>query len=84
MPQQASTNNAQSARNVTITFKPDAELEVVHKAVEDLIRRLNPSGCTRCGLTGIDLTLRSGDPEIHNGLNELLRDDDVIGVDVRL
>ncbi|MFT2019983.1 hypothetical protein ACMA1D_29730 [Streptomyces sp. 796.1] len=83
MGQPASAGDTAAARNVTITFKPDTGLDVIHKAVEDLVRKLEPGGCTGCGLLGIDLILRSGDPEVHNGLNELLRDEGVIGVDVR-
>ncbi|WP_031072848.1 hypothetical protein [Streptomyces sp. NRRL WC-3742] len=83
MGQQAGAGNAKAARQVTITFRPEVGVQTIHSTVENLVRTLKPGGCSHCGLVGIDLTLRAGDPELSGGLKELLHHDDVIGVDVQ-
>ncbi|WP_344443735.1 hypothetical protein [Kitasatospora nipponensis] len=83
MAQQDGTGGAQAARQITLTFEPDVEVGHVHAAVADLLRNLKPGGCSGCGLVGVDVTIRSGDPEVFRGVKDVLHSTGVIGVDVQ-
>ncbi|MFI6154694.1 hypothetical protein ACIBCA_18625 [Kitasatospora sp. NPDC051170] len=83
MGQQAGAGHAKAARQVTITFQPEVGVKSIHTTVENLVRTLKPGGCSACGLVGIDLTLRAGDPELAGGLKEVIQHNDVIGVDIQ-
>ena len=51
---------------VTVNFAEGVKIETLH-AVVDNITRL--TGCLGCGLVGIDLNFRGGDPELGNVRN---------------
>ncbi len=43
-----------------VSVREGIGLDELHKLLESIVR---PTGCTACGLLGIDITIRGGDPE---------------------
>ena len=46
---------------VTISVADSVKLETLHAAVDNIVKL---TGCLGCGLVGIDLTFRGGDPDL--------------------
>ena len=59
--------------SVHIGVAENIKLETLHQIIDQIARI---SGCPACGLLGIDLTFRGGDPEVNalrnlQGVNEV-------------
>ncbi len=48
---------------VTISVSDSVKVETLHAAVDNIVKL---TGCLGCGLVGIDLTFRGGDPDLGN------------------
>ena len=46
---------------VTVSVVEGVKLETLHAALDNIVKL---TGCLGCGLVGIDLTFRGGDPEL--------------------
>lgn len=65
---------------VQLTLRHGVDIGEVHKAVETLVSRLRPRGCTACGLVGIDIHILGGDPEFFEQVAPLRESPAVLGV----
>ncbi len=65
---------------VALTFKEGVAIEDIHAAIDRLIDGIAPDGCTVCGLVGIDIVFRAGDPEPYERIRPINEIDSVLEV----
>jgi hypothetical protein len=65
---------------IALTFKEGVAIEDIHAAIDRLIGGIGPSGCTVCGLVGIDLLFRAVDPEPYERIRPINEIDSVLEV----
>jgi hypothetical protein len=65
---------------VELTLRDGVTIKELHEAVEQLLVGIRPRGCTACGLVGVDLVLRGGDPEFYRQVSELTANKAVLSV----
>jgi hypothetical protein len=55
-------------------------ITAVQSALASLIASIKPNGCTTCGLIGIDLLIRGGDPVFYNAVSKLRTNANVMSI----
>ncbi|MGD0985945.1 MAG: hypothetical protein ABSA65_19375 [Acidimicrobiales bacterium] len=65
---------------VELTMRQGVEIEDVREALKVLIEGLRPGGCTTCGLLGVDIVIRAGDPVFYEQVSQVTAIKEVLSV----
>ncbi len=67
---------------VEVTMRQGQELRVedIHEVIVEIIKSIHPQGCGNCGLVGVDLVLRGGDPDLFSEISQLTANKNVLAV----
>lgn len=69
-----------SVVEVTVRQSDDLTTQDIHEIIVEVISGIRPRGCESCGLGGIDLVIRGGDPELFKQLARVSANKNVLSV----
>lgn len=71
---------ARSTGVVQLTLREGVDIKDVHDAIEKLLTVLKPQGCITCGLGGIDIVIRPGDPVFFEEVSRVMTNKAVLSI----
>ncbi|MGA2837574.1 MAG: hypothetical protein ABSF84_13340 [Acidimicrobiales bacterium] len=69
-----------SVVEVTLRQGDDLTVDDIHRVIVEILECIRPRGCLTCGLLGVDLVLRGGDPEVFDQIAQVSANPKVLSV----
>ena len=69
-----------SVVELTLRGGPELTVDEIHEVIVEIIGGIRPDGCEHCGLLGVDLVIRGGDPEFYRQIAKVSANKDVVAV----